>query len=171
VFGFANGNLPLAIFVSALLASQRPYDKAVPAALLLAAAAFVIASGESLIYLQPSTALAAAIVLAQCVLAIVALWQTPLRQGTLVLCIALAVPALLGGDDTWGHASALIYIAAAIALFGPAPSTANLRDGSRHPRQEDRMTDTAEGRSSVFTGVRIAALVALLPSRSSSHPH
>ena len=127
VFGFANGNLPLAIFVSALLAPERPYGKAVPAALLLAAAAFVVASGESLIYLQPATALAAAIVLAQCVVALVALWQTPLRQGALVLCIALAAPALLTDGGAWRHVTAFIYIAAAIALFGSASSPATTR--------------------------------------------
>jgi hypothetical protein len=55
------------------------------------------------------------------------LWQTPLRQGALVLCIALAATALWPADGHGRYATGLIYIAAAMALYWSAPSAATTR--------------------------------------------
>lgn len=118
VLSLANGNMPLALFAAALAAGMRR----VQGVLVAGCAAFVALTGEGVVYFQPPAIVSAAIAAAQCGAAALALRREALRSGTLLLTVALALPALLPHPlaEPSRYGLGIVYLAAATWLQLPA---------------------------------------------------
>jgi hypothetical protein len=102
LFAMADGNLPLAVFVSASLvqdgsrAETQRWPDAVATVLLLGSAAFMLATGDVPVYDRwLSGKMVLLVVLVQALLGGLAFRGQPLRSGGLWAVLALVLPALL----------------------------------------------------------------------------